>query len=571
MTILRAEHPRMQFKRNNWINLNGKWQFEIDNARSGEHRGLQNEGVALSGTILVPFCPESRLSGIGHTDYMRGVWYKRTIDLADTAGVLRLHFGAVDYRAKVFVNGTFVGEHAGGYSSFYVDISAAVRQGQNEIAVYAEDDTTDRTIPSGKQSSTFASQGCFYTRTTGIWQTVWLERLPATHLESVRYTPNVSDNSATVTAVLCGIGTLTCDITYGGRPMGRHTIDSATGTVTFTIPLAETHLWDIGVGALYDVTFTFGDDTVTSYFGMRDIRFDGHRFLLNGRSVFQRLILDQGFYPDGIYTAPSDEALQRDIELSTALGFNGARLHEKVFEERYLYHADRLGYLVWGEYPDWGLDHSQADSIFPILSEWMDVIERDVNHPSIIGWCPRNETWDQGYRKQDDRGIALLYDVTKRLDPSRPCIDTSGNYHVKTDIFDLHDYDQNPDTFRARYARLPVDGTVDDPFHERQTYRGEPIFLSEYGGIRFAAGQKDETLRSSWGYGEDVLGEDGFLTRFRGLTDALLDNEALFGFCYTQLTDVEQEQNGLYTYERDPKFDAETIRAIVSRKAAIED
>ena len=201
MTIPRAEHPRMQFKRNNWINLNGKWQFEIDNARSGEHRGLQNEGVILGGTILVPFCPESRLSGIGHTDYMRGVWYKRTIDLSDTAGVLRLHFGAVDYRAKVFVNGTFVGEHAGGYSSFHVDISAAVRQGQNEIAVYAEDDTTDRTIPSGKQSSAFASQGCFYTRTTGIWQTVWLERLPATHLESVRYTPNVSDNSVTVTAV----------------------------------------------------------------------------------------------------------------------------------------------------------------------------------------------------------------------------------------------------------------------------------------------------------------------------------------------------------------------------------
>ncbi len=571
MAVPRADYPRPQWRREAWINLNGEWQFEIDNARSGEQRGLHAEGVALSDRILVPFCPESRLSGVAHTDFMRGVWYKRLVSLPKQEGVVRLHFGAVDYRAKVFVNGTAVGEHEGGYSSFCFDVTAALREGDNEITVYAEDDTADPTIPSGKQARSFASQGCFYTRTTGIWQTVWLECLPTTFTESARFTPNIYDGSVTVEAVLRGEGAFSCEVLFDGRPMGRYATAHATERLTFTVPLAETHLWELGQGRLYDVVIRFGEDVVESYVGLREVRLDGNRFLLNGRSVFQRLILDQGFYPDGIYTAPSDEALVRDIELSMALGFNGARLHEKVFEERYLYHADRLGYMVWGEYPDWGLDHSRSESIYHILPEWTAVVERDRNHPSIIGWCPRNETWDQGYRKQNDRAVAMLYDVTKRLDPTRPCIDTSGNFHVKTDIFDVHDYDQEPAALKARYDRLPTEGVLEDRYAERQTYRGEAVMVSEYGGIRFAAGENDKTLRESWGYGDDVADGEDFVRRFRGLTDALLDNGALCGFCYTQLTDVEQEQNGLYTYEREPKFETATLRAIVARKAAIED
>lgn len=571
MALPRKEYPRPQFVRSQWCNLNGEWQFAVDNTRSGLSKGWHHVGVTLPETIIVPFCPESKLSGIGNTDFMNAVWYKRHVTIASPISKTRLHFGAVDYACKVFVNGKEMGEHKGGYSSFYVDITDALQVGENEITVYAEDDTRDRMIPSGKQSSVFHSWGCYYTRTTGIWQTVWLEFLPSSHIERVEFTPDRCNGSVTVQAELCGKAALLCEVFYKGAVMGSHRIDSAHGRVTFTVPLAEMHLWEPGHGRLYDVTFTFGEDTVESYFGVRDVSFDGNRFLLNGKSVFQRLVLDQGFYPDGIYTAPTDEALKRDIELSTAVGFNGARLHEKVFEERFLYHADRMGYLVWGEYPDWGLDWSRPENIYAILPEWMQVVKRDINHPCIIGWCPHNETWDQDYRKQCDDSIAMVYDVTKLLDPTRPCIDTSGNYHVKTDVFDLHDYEQNPEVFRKRWDRFRQEGILEDPFKDRQTYRGEPVFVSEYGGIRWAAGQKDETLRESWGYGDDPENSEAFYVRFKGLTDALLDNDRLFGLCYTQLTDVEQEQNGIYTYDRQAKFDSQRLKTILSRKAAIEE
>ena len=254
-----------------------------------------------------------------------------------------------------------------------------------------------------------------------------------------------------------------------------------------------------------------------------------------------------------------------------AAGFNGARLHEKIFEERFLYHADQMGYLVWGEYPDWGLDHSYADNIYAFLPEWMEELQRDFNHPAIIGWCPHNETGDRKGRKQFDPAIALIYDVTKAMDPTRPCIDSSGYYHVKTDIFCVHDYNQDPVTFKENYDRLMTEGVLHDRCAKRQPYRGEPAFVSEYGGIRWAAGETDESRRGSWGYGKDVAGTEDFFYRYKGLADALLDNREMFALCYTQLTDVEQEQNGLYTYDRQPKFDTQRLHAIMSRKAAIED
>ncbi|MBQ3055161.1 MAG: beta-galactosidase [Oscillospiraceae bacterium] len=565
MQIPRPEHPRPQFMREDWMNLNGTWQFEMDNGCSGEARSLSAVGVPLSDSILVPFCPESKLSGIEHTDFIGGVWYKRSVNMPVHSGRVRLHFGAVDYRTKVFVNGISVGEHVGGYVSFYFDITDTLVEGENEIVVYAEDDTRDPMIPSGKQSSRYESYGCFYTRTTGIWQTVWLEFLPETHIERVEYYPNITDGSVTVKAELCGTADFSCKVSYQGKPMGCHEAKNAVGVFTFTIPLAEAHLWEVGNGRLYDVTFTFGEDVVSSYFGLREVRLDGYRFLINGKSVFQRLVLDQGFYPDGIYTAPSDADLVRDIELSLAVGFNGARLHEKVFEERFLYHADRLGYLVWGEYPDWGLDHSNLENVYALLPEWTEEVHRDFNHPAIVGWCPRNETWDYHGRPQLGHGIELVYDVTKAMDPTRPCIDTSGNYHVKTDIFCVHDYDQNPVTFKEHYDKLMTHGELYNQYPNRQTYHGEATFLSEYGGI---AWNLDE---SGWGYGEGPKSLEEFYDRFKGLTDALIDNNRMFGLCYTQLTDVEQEQNGLYTYDRRPKFDTERLAAVMRRKAAIEE
>ncbi len=565
MQIPRPEHPRPQFMRENWLNLNGLWQFEQDPGRSGEARGLQQEGVALSGEILVPFCPESSLSGVGNTDFMPGVWYKRKVTLPPVRGRVVLHFGAVDYRCRAFVNGTPAGEHQGGYVSFSFDVTDLVREGENEIAVYAEDDSRDRLIPSGKQSPKYGSYGCFYTRTTGIWQTVWLEFMPEVCLRRVKFLPNIETSSVTVEAELSGCGDLSCEVSFEGRPVGAFRAEGVSESLSFTVPLSEKHLWDVGQGNLYDVTFTFGEDRVQSYFGLRQVRLEGHKFLLNGRSVFQRLVLDQGFYPDGIYTAPTDEALKKDIELSMALGFNGARPHEKIFEERYFYHADKMGYLVWGEYPDWGLDDTYADNIYAILPEWTEEILRDLNHPSIIGWCPHNETWTKKGRKQFDPGIVLLYQMTKALDPTRPCIDTSGGMHVKTDIFCVHDYEQDPAVFQENYDRLMTEGVLHDRFSKKQTYRGEATFVSEYGGIAW------DLSGGGWGYGKGPQTLEEFYARYQGLTDALLDNREMLGLCYTQLTDVEQEQNGLYTYDRRPKFDVERLRRIMERKAAIED
>lgn len=568
--IYRTEHPKPQFQRENWANLNGSWDFEIDHGASGEARELFKPDAALTQTINVPFCPESKLSGLAHVDFMNSVWYRREVEITkeQLSGLVILHFGAVDYFATVYVNGQKCGTHKGGYVSFAFDITEYLTEGTNTITLHAEDDTRSRLIPSGKQSGQYHSHGCFYTRTTGIWQTVWMEFVPKTHIVKTKYMTDINNGTVTIFAELCGAGTLTATASYEGKEMGTATVASNGGTAVVTLDLAETHLWEVGNGRLYDLTLTYGTDEVKSYFGLRSLQLADKKFLINGKSVFQRLVLDQGFYPDGIYTAPSDEALENDIRLSMAMGFNGARLHEKVFEERFLYHCDRLGYIVWGEFPNWGLDHSYADSIYGFLPEWLEEVERDFNHPAIIGWCPFNETWDINGRKQFDELLSTVYKATKSADPTRPCIDSSGNYHVITDIYDLHDYEQDPQRFAEHYKELGKTNKFN--FHQaledRQQYDGKlPFFVSEYGGIGWSLSKE------AWGYGNAPTSPEAFIERLKGLTDVLLDNENMFALCYTQLTDVEQEQNGLYTYERQPKFDPAIIHPIFSRKAAIED
>ena len=595
--IVRPEYPRPQLAREDWINLNGEWEFEVDRSVSGKARKIQ-EAEHLADRILVPFCPESQLSGVNYKDFMNCVWYLRRLELPEEWKVgafekgerVILHFGAVDYFATVYINGREVGSHKGGYASFSMDITDRLdRSGENILTVCAEDDVRSGRQPGGKQSMVYASEGCYYTRTTGIWQTVWLEKVPAAHIKSIRIYPDVENTRVRITAQVAGSGTLKVQAFYEGRKMGlgsacvgcgtraaagkpEESVEgsrgerASEGVADVVLDLKEEHLWEPGAGRLYDLTLSFGEDQVTSYFGLRSVRMEGMRFLLNGKSVFQRLVLDQGFYPDGIYTAPCEEALIRDIKLSMAAGFNGARLHQKAFEPRFLYHCDRLGYLVWGEHANWDLDVSDYAALHVFLPEWMEILERDFNHPAIVGWCPWNETWDVEGRRQRDENLAVTYLVTKQMDPTRPCIDTSGNYHVMTDIFDLHDYDQNAETFRRRYQRFTRENVLEDNHGSRQTYGGQPIFISEYGGIKWDV---DGGI-PGWGYGEGPGTEEAFIERYRGLTDTLLDNEKMFGFCYTQLYDVEQEKNGLYTYDRKPKFDMEIFRRINSRRAAIE-
>ena len=587
MNIPRAEHPNPQWERETWKNLNGPWEFEFDFGCSAVERRLW-EKERFDREILVPFCPESRLSGIGYTDFISGVAYRRNFELSqeELSGRVLLHFGAVDYEASVYVNGTLVGSHKGGYTSFCFDITKHVAPGPNTLFVAVKDDVRSGLQPKGKQAHLYASSGCDYTRTTGIWQTVWLEFVPERHIQSAKYYPDPANGKVTVTGLVQGQGTLQLTALWEDKPVGEAALSVEDGFFTVQLDLSETHLWEPGKGGLYTLLLSFGEDRVKSYFGLRTAKFQGRKFLLNGKSLFQRFVLDQGFYPDGIYTAPTEEDLVKDIQLSFAAGFNGARLHEKVFEARFLYHCDRLGYLVWGEYPNWGLDHAHPLSTETYLNQWSEAVERDFNHPAIIGWCPFNETW--GYREEREKNALLtsLYKLTKRLDPTRPCIDSSGNYRVLSEVYDIHDYDQDTQSFQARWDgltdRIRETGGVipeEDPFFNsapegpsgrapffNQPYDNQPIFVSEYGGIRWP----DDTVEG-WGYGNAPATPEEFFARYKGLTEALLNNPEIFGFCYTQLYDVEQEVNGLYTYGRAQKFDISLIRKINQQKAAIED
>ncbi len=568
--IARQEHPKPQFERASWRCLNGEWDFEIDHGASGEARGLYLENAELNGKINVPFCPESKLSGVGYTDFILAVWYKRTFTVSkeELKGRVFIHFGAVDYKAKVYINGLLAGEHKGGYVSFSFDISEFLRAGENTVTVYAEDDTRSRHVPSGKQSMRYASRGCYYTRTTGIWQTVWLEFVPKTYVKRIKLTPDADSATLVCEAILEGCGTLTLTATLDGKEVGFVSQKSSGGALSLAVPLSEKALWEPLSPRLYDLKITYGEDEVKSYFGLRKIRIDGRRVLINEKPVFQRLILDQGFYPDGIYTAPSDEELKADIERAIILGFNGARAHQKVFEERFLYHADCLGYLVWGEYASHGLDPSELDSAYDMMPEWCEEIERDYNHPSIVGWAPFNETFAFGI-KPNPKLIEHFYTVTKALDKTRPVIDSSGGIRTaNTDIEDTHNYELNLERFASLFEKI---GAEEDAYFENtqnclMPVSGKPFMVSEYGGIAYYL---DGDSENSWGYGT-AENEEEFLKKLKALTDIIMDNPNIMGFCYTQLTDVEQEKNGLYTYGRKLKFSAEALRAIFGRKAAIE-
>ncbi|MBQ4192654.1 MAG: beta-galactosidase, partial [Clostridia bacterium] len=413
--------------------------------------------------------------------------------------------------------------------------------------------------------------GYRYTRTTGIWQTVWLEFTPAEAISRVKLTPLVANRALLIDAEVTGGKTVTAEAFYDGRPVGRASADVTGWRAHLDLALSELHLWDVGVPELYDLVLTLdGGDVLKSYFGMRSVEVKKDGFYLNGRPVFLRTVLDQGFNPEGVYTAPDDDFLRRDIELSMELGMNGARLHQRVFEERTLYWADRLGYLVWGEYAD-GHRLNDAGGIASFLPEWMETVRRDYSHPSIIGWCPENES----YWAHDVDPICqrVYYAVTKEMDPTRPCIDSSGGVHYVTDMYDIHDYEQDPARFKASFDKMLDDpGYVHNPIHQEQlrqnVYEGQPVWVSEYGGTFW---NPDEP--GGWGYGNAPKTETEFAARYAGLTGVLIDNPRICGFCYTQLTDVEQEQNGLYKYDRSRKFSDEVYDAIREanvRRAAME-
>lgn len=578
--IMRPEYPRPSFERGEWQNLNGEWEFYNDVGASGTDRKVYLQ-EKFDGKITVPFCPESILSGVHNVDFMPSVWYAKNIEVDENrlSGRVLLHIGACDYLTTVYVNGKEVGKHVGGYTSVSFDVTEYLFAGINRIVVHAVDEPRSNMQSVGKQSREYYSHACDYTRTTGIWQTVWLEFAPDTYLTKVKVTATDLNGSVILEPTLnkyAKNAKLKTKVSYSGKTVCENEFELCGVTSTCVINIPDPKPWNVGEPNLYDIDYTLiidgkETDKVKSYFGIRRIDIDGYKVRINGKSVFQRLILDQGFYPDGIYTAPSDGALKQDIELSMNLGFNGARLHQKVFEERYLYHADKLGYLVWGEFGDWGIDISKPEALHEMLPQWIESVERDYNHPCIIGWCPHNETWDFQNRRQLDTNISAVYKATKAIDKTRPVIDTSGNYHTeKTDIFDVHDYEQNGEKLKEKMQEHDC-GKYNVTFPDRQSYDGKtPYMISEIGGIRWS---KNMDNGNAWGYGDSPKTMDEFVNRYVSLVKAIMSSKYTFGFCYTQLTDVEQEQNGLYYYDRSPKFKEEYYEKIYKAnvaKAAIE-
>lgn len=588
----RPEHPRPQFLRKDWAPLNGIWHFKFDPGNSGLHRGWAFDPTAIDERILVPFCPESRLSGIANTDFMPVVWYARLFDVPEGWSGRRvlLHFGAVDYECRIWVNGREVGGHRGGSASFAIDISEALNEAAgNQLVVRVEDDVRSGLQPAGKQSVRHDSFAASYTRTTGIWQSVWLEAVPETRIDSIQTFSDIEAGRFVFVPRILGLNggeRVSISVSEGEREIAR--VEHAAGDgVPLSVELPTPKLWSTSDPFLYDLVIELRAkdncvDRVESYAGLRDFRVEGDRFLLNGEPIFLRLVLDQGFYPDGIWTSPSDEALRADIESAQALGFNGARLHQKVFEERFHYWADRLGYLTWGEFADWGLEGMnffppredavhQERALGNHLAEWTEVVERDRNHPSIILWTPFNETnRRKGREHLYDRALRKVYAVTKALDPTRPVHDASGWTHIQTDVFSVHDYEQDPKRFRDRYAEGPCDvGEAREQFggEPGAAYGGEPYVVDEYGGTWWEEGAEG---KEGWGYGARPASAEEALVRIEELTAVLIENPRVAGFCYTQLTDIEQERNGLFTYERKLKFDAARLRSAFGAAAAIE-
>jgi beta-galactosidase/beta-glucuronidase len=593
MTMPRPEYPRPQFVRKDWLCLNGEWSFEIDHGDSGLSRGLLKN--SLKQRITVPFCPESSLSGVGYTDFMDCVWYKREVKIPKAWAGRRvlLHFQASDYDTTVWVNETEVVRHRGGFTPFSADLHGVAAPGDTvTLTVRARDDNKSP-LPRGKQSQHYENFACHYTRTTGIWQTVWMEPVPETALRRPRITPDVANSAFHIAQPLSAIKPgLKLKITVSDDKGAVATATVPAGAAmsaqaTLPIPKERTRLWSIADPHLYDLKLELLDangsviDEATSYAGLRGVAIHGKAIKVNGESVFQRLVLDQGYYPNGIMTAPSEQALIDDIKLSMDAGFNGARLHQKVFEERFLYHCDKMGYIVWGEFGDWGSspygpegnNQQQGPSY---ITEWLEAVERDYSHPAIIGWCPLNETWQvlTDQITQLDVVTRGMFLATKALDPTRPVLDASGYSHrvPESDVYDSHDYEQDPVKFKANQAGLAENkpfvnsGGKDKPWSV--AYRGQPYFVSEFGGIWW--NPKAKPGEDSWGYGDRPKTLEAFYERFEKLCAVLLDDPNMFGYCYTQLTDVYQEQNGIYTFDRGEKFDIARIAKAQQRPAAIE-
>jgi beta-galactosidase/beta-glucuronidase len=577
-------YPRPQLERTQWLSLDGRWRFRFDRERRFRHPADIPDWPLQ---IEVPYPPESRASGLGERGFNPVVWYQRDFEIDAEGGRVMLHFGAVDYVAHVWVNGVHVGAHEGGHTPFRFDVTAALDpSGRQQVTVRAEDDPADLTKPRGKQDWQLEPHSLWYPRTTGIWQTVWVERVPRTYLEKLRWTPHVEGFSigfeARIAGDPCDDLALEVELRHGERLLAadryrvvdheadRRIVLSDPGIDDFRNEL----LWSPERPTLLDATVRLYRgaepiDEARSYVGLRSFAILRDRLMLNGRPYFLRLVLDQGYWPDTLLAPPDDDALRRDVELVKAMGFNGVRKHQKIEHPRYLYWADRLGLLVWQEMPS--AYRFTKTAIRRTVREWTEAIERDYSHPSVVVLVPFNESWgvpELNAVREQRHAVEALYHLTKTLDPHRPVVGNDGWEASATDIIGIHDYDADPEQIRQRYG-----GDATQLFDRRRPggrvltldgypHRGQPIMLTEFGGIAYPKCPAPGVAQS-WGYSM-VADDETFAARYRALLDVVAHVTLFSGFCYTQFADTFQEANGLLCADRTPKIPLATIAAATS-------
>jgi beta-galactosidase/beta-glucuronidase len=592
MKCYQPDYPRPQFTRDkeSWESLNGSWNFSFDD----KNEGLTEKwfySFPESRNIKVPFNYETPASGMGDSARHDVVWYKHnlSIDAERLNKKIILHFEGSDYNTQVWINGNLVGNHDGAYARFSFDISQLVKSGDNTITVRVED-SFDISQPRGKQRWQNENFGCWYIQTTGIWKTVWLEYVNSDHIKSVKMTPVLFEGKLEIEAEL-NIEAEFCSalnglefeasVSFKETPVTKTKASVQGKRVKFAVDIFSTaitewgvHTWSPESPNLYDISFSLKNDgkvldEVFSYFGMREIRIDGPNILLNGRPIYQRLILDQGYWKDSHLTPPNEEALVADIDNVMAAGYNGVRKHQKIEDERFLYWADVKGLLVWSEMA--AAYEFNDDAVTMFTHEWMEIVQQNYNHPAIITWTPFNESWGVPTiktNKQQQHFTESIYYLTKSYDKYRPVICNDGWEHTISDIITLHDYVEDGEEFTKRYAEHLEEilngslyhDTKRSAFAEGYSYAGQPIIISEFGGIAF------NNTGDGWGYGNKVGSKEDYIKRFDSITTAIKKLEIVCGYCYTQVTDVQQEINGIMDIERNFKVEPEILKEINERK-----
>lgn len=592
MLCYQKDYPRPQFVRNDWASLNGIWNFSFDDSNKGEAEGWY-KGFHRENEIDVPFTYETKKSNIHDEEMHHYVWYARTFQ-ADKAKTKRnkliLHFEGSDFLTKVWINGHLAGIHEGGYSRFSFDITNLITDGENLVVVKAEDHP-DAQQPRGKQRWISENFGCWYVQTTGIWKTVWMEYVPNISLRTVKMTPNLPEGrleleyTVDCPEILDGKKLeVEALVSFGGRFVTK--VQTAIGKnptkISVDLMAAEAgypwgiRTWTPAEPNLYDISIRTrfnGEvwDEIGSYFGMREIRIEGPNILLNGAPLYQRLILDQGYWEESHLTPPDEEALIQDIDKIHKLGYNGLRKHQKTEDERFLYWCDVKGMLVWSEAPAAYIYSDRAVELF--TREWLDIVKQNYNHPSIITWTPINESWGVPQvetNRTQQHFTEAIYHLTKSIDPHRPVIVNDGWEHTVSDILTLHDYEEAGEILKKRYTQYKDEIMTTEIYHSTSksalangfSYKGQPVIISEFGGIAF------DSDKEGWGYGNKVNSKEDFLKRFDSITTAIKEIPYVCGYCYTQVTDVQQEINGLMDIARNYKVDPEVIKEINERKVA---